>query len=102
MTSGDRPVRGRTAGSRDTVQRAAHTAACPSDSTTSSLTLTICPAWPGFWTQAPGWKELDCPGYVLGLARAAEGETAMPELTRRYTQALGQHLHDRTIGGQPG
>lgn len=77
-------------------------AACPSGFTTSSLTLTICPAWPGFWTQAPGWKELDCPGYVLGLARAAEGETAMPELTRRYTQALGQHLHDRTIGGQPG
>jgi hypothetical protein len=44
-------------------------------------------------------RELDFPGYVFGLARAAEGETAMPELTRRYTQALGQHLHDRTIGG---
>ena len=31
--------------------------ACPSDSTTSSLTLTTCPARP-FWTQAPGWKIL--------------------------------------------
>ena len=33
-------------------------AACPSGSTTSSLTLTICPAWPRFWTQPPGWQVL--------------------------------------------
>jgi hypothetical protein len=32
--------------------------AWPPDSTTSSLTLTICPAWPRFWTQALGWKVL--------------------------------------------
>jgi Glyoxalase-like domain len=31
--------------------------ACPSDSTTSSLTLTIFPLWPG-WTQALDWKVL--------------------------------------------
>jgi carbonic anhydrase/acetyltransferase-like protein (isoleucine patch superfamily) len=46
------------------------------------------------------WKvqrELDFPGYVFGLARAAEGETTMPELTRRYSRALGQHNNDRTI-----
>ncbi|WP_423892705.1 VOC family protein [Bradyrhizobium sp.] len=30
-------------------------ATCPSDSTTSSLTLTICPPWQ-FWTQALGGK----------------------------------------------
>jgi carbonic anhydrase/acetyltransferase-like protein (isoleucine patch superfamily) len=45
-------------------------------------------------------QALDFPRYVFGLARAAEGETAMPELTRRYTKALGQHQHDRTLGGQ--
>ena len=32
--------------------------ACPSDSTTSSLTLTICPGLARFWTQALGWKVL--------------------------------------------
>lgn len=46
-------------------------------------------------------RELDFPGYVFGLARAAEGETAMPELARRYSKALGQHQHDRTLGDQP-
>ena len=33
-------------------------AACLSDSITLSLTLTTCPGWPGFWTQALGWKVL--------------------------------------------
>ena len=33
-------------------------ATCPSGSTTSSSTPTICPAWPRFWTQALGWKVL--------------------------------------------
>ena len=32
--------------------------ACPSGSAASSLTLTTCPAWPRFWTQAPGGKVL--------------------------------------------
>jgi carbonic anhydrase/acetyltransferase-like protein (isoleucine patch superfamily) len=42
-------------------------------------------------------RELDFPGYVFGLARAGAGETTMPELTRRYSRALGQHHSDRTI-----
>ena len=32
--------------------------ACPSDSTTSSLTLTICPAWPGSGRRRLAWKVL--------------------------------------------
>jgi carbonic anhydrase/acetyltransferase-like protein (isoleucine patch superfamily) len=46
------------------------------------------------------WKvqrELDFPGYVFGLARAGEGETTMPELTRRYSRALSQHDNDQAI-----
>jgi hypothetical protein len=46
----------RVSGIRSSVPRILPT--CPSDSTTSSLTLTICPAWPGFWARAPGWKVL--------------------------------------------
>lgn len=45
-------------------------------------------------------RELDFPGYVFGLGRPAEGETIMPEMTRRYGQALGQHQNDRTIGDE--
>ena len=52
-----------------------------------------------FW---PVQRELDFPGYVFGLRRAAEGETTMPELTRRYARALGQHLSDRTMAGPEG
>lgn len=46
-------------------------------------------------------KELDFPGYVFGLERAGEGETIMPELTRRYSRALGQYQEDRAIDGKP-
>ena len=38
--------------------RRPHRTACLSGSITSSLTLTTCPGWPGFRTQAPGWKVL--------------------------------------------
>jgi carbonic anhydrase/acetyltransferase-like protein (isoleucine patch superfamily) len=49
----------------------------------------------------PVQRELDFPGYVFGLRRAAEGESMMPELARRYTRALGQHQDDRAIPGEP-
>lgn len=42
-------------------------------------------------------RELDFPGYVFGLARAGEGETIMPELASRYSQALSQHHNDQAI-----
>jgi hypothetical protein len=45
-------------------------------------------------------RELDFPGYVFGLLRAAEGQTTMPELTRRYGRALGHHHHDQIIDSQ--
>jgi carbonic anhydrase/acetyltransferase-like protein (isoleucine patch superfamily) len=43
-------------------------------------------------------RELDFPGTVFGLARAPEGQTIMPELTRRYTKALARHREDRVLG----
>lgn len=49
----------------------------------------------------PVQRELDFPGYVFGLPRAAEGESTMPELTRRYGRALGQHRDDRVLPGEP-
>ena len=49
----------------------------------------------------PVQRELDFPGYVFGLHRGAEGESIMPELTRRYSRALGQHLGDRTLASEP-
>jgi carbonic anhydrase/acetyltransferase-like protein (isoleucine patch superfamily) len=45
-------------------------------------------------------RELDFPGYVFGLGRAAEEETIMPELTRRYSRALSQHRNDQTISDE--
>ena len=48
-------------------------ATCLSDSTTSSLTLTICPAWPRFWTQALGWKFSPS-----GRTRSSSGPTRTP------------------------
>lgn len=45
-------------------------------------------------------RDLDFPGYVFGLPRAAEGESSMPELTRRYSRALGQHQGDRTLADE--
>jgi carbonic anhydrase/acetyltransferase-like protein (isoleucine patch superfamily) len=49
----------------------------------------------------PVQRELDFPGYVFGLTRAAEGESTMPELTRRYGRALGHHRDDRVLPGEP-
>ena len=46
-------------------------------------------------------KELDFPGYVFGLQRPGDGETIMPELTRRYSRALGQYQEGRTTDGTP-
>ena len=43
-------------------------------------------------------RELDFPGYVFGLPRAAEGDTTMPELERRYSRALGHHQDDQIAG----
>ncbi len=48
-------------------------------------------------------RELDFPGYVFGLARPAEGESLMPEVSRRYGRALGRHRDDRPVeDGRPG
>jgi carbonic anhydrase/acetyltransferase-like protein (isoleucine patch superfamily) len=45
-------------------------------------------------------EALDFPGTVFGLARPAAGETIMPELMRRYAEALGEHLKDREVTGK--
>lgn len=42
-------------------------------------------------------QSLDFPGTLFGLERAAEGETIMPELTRRYTRALTRHKDDTIL-----
>jgi len=43
-------------------------------------------------------KTLNFPHTVFGLESAPEGESIMPELTRRYTRALGTHRHDHVLG----
>ena len=43
-------------------------------------------------------EPLDFPQTVFGLERAPEGETIMPEMTRRYTRALARHQKDTTLG----
>lgn len=43
-------------------------------------------------------EQLDFPRAVFGLERQPAGETIMPELTRRYTRALGRHGEDRILG----
>jgi carbonic anhydrase/acetyltransferase-like protein (isoleucine patch superfamily) len=48
----------------------------------------------------PIQKALDFPGTVFGLGRPAQGDTIMPELTRRYTKALGTHQEDQVIEGE--
>jgi hypothetical protein len=58
VTSGDRPVRGRTAGFRDTVQRAAHTAGMPVRLHHIVVDAHDLPALARFWTPALGWKVL--------------------------------------------
>ena len=40
---------------------------------------------------------LDFPGTVFGLARAPDGGSIMPEMTRRYARALARHANDRII-----
>ena len=42
-------------------------------------------------------KPLDFPRVVFGLDRPAEGETIMPELTRRYAAALRRHANDELL-----
>jgi hypothetical protein len=58
MTSGDRPVRGRTAGFRDTAQRAAHTADMPVRLRHIVVDAHDLPGLVRFWTQALGWNVL--------------------------------------------
>ena len=47
-------------------------------------------------------EPLNFPRTVFGLDRAPAGESIMPELTRRYARALGQHRHDRTLDKEEG
>lgn len=42
-------------------------------------------------------KPLDFPRVVFGLDRPAEGESIMPELTRRYAAALRRHAGDELL-----
>jgi carbonic anhydrase/acetyltransferase-like protein (isoleucine patch superfamily) len=43
-------------------------------------------------------KPLDFPKVVFGLDRPAEGESIMPELTRRYAAFLHRHAEDEPLG----
>lgn len=43
-------------------------------------------------------RTLDFPRTVFGLERAPEGETIMPEVTRRYARALRVHRLDHALG----
>jgi len=45
-------------------------------------------------------QTLEFPRTVFGLERAPEGETIMPEVTRRYSRALGAHRQDHPLGHQ--
>ncbi len=58
VTSGDRPGRGRTAGSRDTVQRAAHTGGMPVRLHHIVADAHDLPGLARFWMRALGWKVL--------------------------------------------
>jgi hypothetical protein len=58
VTSGDRPVRGRSAGFRDTVQRDAHTAGMPVRLRRIVVDAHDLPGKARFWTQALAWKIL--------------------------------------------
>ncbi len=42
-------------------------------------------------------EPLNFPRQVFGLERAPQGETIMPELTRRYTRYLARHRDDRIL-----
>ena len=58
VTSGDRPVRGSTAGFRDTVRPTAHTAGMPVRLHHIVVDAHDLPGLALFWTQALGWKVL--------------------------------------------
>jgi hypothetical protein len=58
VTSGNRPVRGRTAGFRDTVRYTAHTVGMPVRLHHIVVDAHDLPALARFWTQALGWKVL--------------------------------------------
>ena len=58
MTSGDRPVRGRTPSFRDTAQRAPHTAGMSVRLHHIVVDAYDLPGLARFWTQAPGRKVL--------------------------------------------
>jgi carbonic anhydrase/acetyltransferase-like protein (isoleucine patch superfamily) len=45
-------------------------------------------------------EPLNFPREVFGLDRATPGETIMPQLTRRYANALGAHREDRVVEGK--
>jgi hypothetical protein len=81
VTSGDRPVRGTTAGSRDTVQRAAHTAGMPVRLHHIVVDAHDLPGLARFWTQAPGWTVLSerANEIVIGTGKnAPAGMCLMP------------------------
>ena len=42
-------------------------------------------------------RDLDFPGYVFGLERPGEGESIMPEVSRRYGRMLARHRDDRPL-----
>jgi carbonic anhydrase/acetyltransferase-like protein (isoleucine patch superfamily) len=42
-------------------------------------------------------RELDFPGTVYGVPREKEGETVLPEVTRRYEALFGRHRGDRVL-----
>lgn len=42
-------------------------------------------------------EPLNFPRTVFGLERPPAGETIMPEMTHRYTRALGRHLEDQIL-----
>jgi carbonic anhydrase/acetyltransferase-like protein (isoleucine patch superfamily) len=46
-------------------------------------------------------KTLDFPHTVFGLDRPPEGQTLMPDLTRRYARALAAHREDHVLGQHP-
>jgi gamma-carbonic anhydrase len=42
-------------------------------------------------------ERLDFPGTVFGVERPAEGETVLPEVSRRYAESFGRHRDDRIL-----
>jgi len=46
-------------------------------------------------------EPLNFPRTVFGLERPKAGETIMPELTSRFGKALGKHMKDKILEGEP-